>query len=137
MTVRPFAPLLALLFAFASGCAAPASGAAGLYPVAIVGPDGEPFWNGTVAVGEDAATVLGALEAAAASGRFLLDLEQSSLGAYVRAIGPYAEDLASGKGWCFLVDSGAGYRDVRSSADTRTLHPGERILWRYGSSADC
>ncbi|MEK6986058.1 MAG: hypothetical protein AABX89_06725 [Candidatus Thermoplasmatota archaeon] len=136
MRPRPFVSLLAILVVF-GGCATPPSGAAGLYSVAILGPEGEPFWNGTVAVAASAATVLGALEAAAASGRFFLDIEQSSLGAYVRAIGPYAEELSSGMGWCFLVDAGDGYRDVRAAADARALQAGERVLWRYGSSADC
>jgi hypothetical protein len=101
------------------------------YPVWILDPSGQTFWNGTVHLGPNA-TALAALQAAGTAGNFSLQVEQHpAFGAYVRAIGPYAE--TSTGGWNFCVDSGQGWRWVPMSAGVRILAPGERVQWHWWS----
>jgi hypothetical protein len=102
----------------------PSLGEAGAYPVSIVSPDGAIWWNGTVAVGTGA-TPLGALEAAAAQGRFPIEVEPHALGAYVRGIGPFTETATGG--WNYCIDS----QWVGLAADARPLRAGERVEWRW------
>jgi hypothetical protein len=106
----------------------PDEGGARSAEVAVRGPDGLPFWSGRVELPEGA-TVLDGIEAAGRAGGFEVVVERHPLGAYVRAIGPYAETATGG--WNYCIDSGEGYRWVGVAADVRGLAPGERVLWLW------
>jgi hypothetical protein len=106
-------------------------GQAGSYPVTILAPDGGTYWDGVVTQ-PGTPTVLTALQEASRLGGFALDVEPTSLGAYVRGIGPYEETATAG--WCFFVDAGHGYAFVASAADQTALHPGDKVRWSWNGN---
>lgn len=131
MAVRRLAAA-ALLLALLAGAALwlrgdvpPPASTGGVHAVAILGPGGAPFWNGTVEVAGEA-TALSALQAAAEAGDFTIGVRRS-FALWVVRIGPYAEDAAGG--WNFCVGDGRSYAWVPMAADQRRLAAGEAVRW--------
>lgn len=104
-----------------------AEGATATYRVEALGPEG-PILAEEVVV--ENATVLRALEAAAARAGFALDVERyPGMGAYVRAIGPW--EAGGPAGWVYEVHRDGAWVSGDRSAERFALQKGDAVRWSW------
>lgn len=110
-------------------------GGTGRFEVAVVGPGGQPVFNGTVQARN--ATALSVLEAAGAAAHFAVATTvyqgygaDPCSGTYVTSIAGHA---ASGpSGWVYRVRlPGGPWRSPARSATCEGLTAGEQVQWRW------
>lgn len=131
-SVRLVASLVVLLVALGGAAALaawaiPEAGAAGAYPVEVVGPGGRLFQENVTVEG---ATVLLALEAACAKRGVNVEMERfPGMGTYVRAIDGHRADGATG--WVYEVLRGGAWTNGDRSAEFFALQRGDAVRWSW------
>lgn len=130
----PFALLVALVgagAAFAVHAIQRDAGESGEYRVTAEGPEGLVL-DETVRV--ENATVLRALEAAAAQAGLTIDVERyPGMGEYVRAIGPWR--AAGASGWIYEVrEEDGSWTGGDRSAGLYALRGGAHVRWRWADA---
>ncbi len=101
-------------------------GGSGTFHVVVIGPAGE-IYNGTVEATD--ATAFSVLLAASDAGGFLVEYQGQGSSVFVTSIDGHANQGAGG--WCYGVDSGAGWQRPLESAGAHALQDGSRLRWLY------
>lgn len=99
--------------------------------VRVTGPGGEAVFT-AVALFVEPPTPLGALEAAAARGGFMVEKRESSYGTYVEAVDGHRASGAAG--WEYWVLRGSEWRWGDRAADLVRLAEGDVVEWRWVES---